>query len=500
MASQELIGPSRPTPSQGAAPSGSGARGKGSSSKGAGGKRADGTGAGARSARRAERERRAASRARPATVLLVALLGCWAAAATWLAISNRQAADRLVDEAADLRLAHDAKVKALVYQIAGVAGNQLLEQDGLTGRLADIITRQVQLENRQSTLVLMADRMASGFRAADAPVGPAGAKVTDEVAQAPPRAPPRPDTTGRVLGPSSEPPTLRLGDPSPPDAPKPPGKRSGLELPASVEPRPPSKPESAGGVAHLPLRRQFEIIEGSIGRLEGGQRRVLASYVRALEASIGAVKAAIAEVGLAVGAAEPPRSGPVAASRRAAPDPFEGEVAQVEQQLGAAERWRGVADAVPFRTPLEGGGLTSNFGTRKDPFTGATTNHAGMDFRSPTGTPVRAAGGGRVVTADVSGGYGNLVEIDHGASLLTRYAHLSAFHVSVGQTVPSGAVVGLVGSTGRSTGPHLHYETRIAGEAVDPARFIRAGAALFGRPSDEVRPAEASASSELVED
>jgi murein DD-endopeptidase MepM/ murein hydrolase activator NlpD len=92
---------------------------------------------------------------------------------------------------------------------------------------------------------------------------------------------------------------------------------------------------------------------------------------------------------------------------------------------------------------------------------------------------VQAAGNGRVVVADVAGGYGNMVELDHGHGVTTRYAHLSAFQVAHGQTVTAGQVVGLLGSTGRSTGPHLHYETRINGEAIDPARFLQNGSRLF---------------------
>jgi murein DD-endopeptidase MepM/ murein hydrolase activator NlpD len=144
------------------------------------------------------------------------------------------------------------------------------------------------------------------------------------------------------------------------------------------------------------------------------------------------------------------------------------------------ERLRPVTVALPFRRPLPGDdSTTSNFGPRSDPFTGQTAMHSGMDFRGETGTPVQAAGSGRVVIADVAGGYGNMVELDHGHGVTTRYAHLSAFQVSQGQIVAAGQIVGLLGSTGRSTGPHLHYEIRINGEAIDPARFLQNGPRLF---------------------
>ncbi|WEF53117.1 M23 family metallopeptidase [[Pseudomonas] carboxydohydrogena] len=102
--------------------------------------------------------------------------------------------------------------------------------------------------------------------------------------------------------------------------------------------------------------------------------------------------------------------------------------------------------------------------------------HTGLDFRASTGDPVRATADGKVTSAGWSGGYGRMVEIDHGNGLATRYGHLSQIDVKVGDVVKIGEVVGEVGSTGRSTGPHLHYETRINGEAVDPQRFLRAGA------------------------
>jgi murein DD-endopeptidase MepM/ murein hydrolase activator NlpD len=97
---------------------------------------------------------------------------------------------------------------------------------------------------------------------------------------------------------------------------------------------------------------------------------------------------------------------------------------------------------------------------------------------------VRATAAGRVNVAEYSGGYGNMVEVDHGAGLVTRYGHLSAFTVSPGDRVEVGQIVGLVGSTGRSTGSHLHYETRINGEPVNPVRFLVAGTQIAGTVAD----------------
>jgi murein DD-endopeptidase MepM/ murein hydrolase activator NlpD len=130
---------------------------------------------------------------------------------------------------------------------------------------------------------------------------------------------------------------------------------------------------------------------------------------------------------------------------------------------------------VPLAAPVSGATMSSNFGSRTDPFLGSLAFHAGIDFRAPTGRAVTATAAGKVVTAGRAGGYGNLVEIDHGRGITTRYAHLSRIEVKVGEQVASGEVVGRVGSTGRSTGPHLHYETRVDGTAVNPKTYLAAG-------------------------
>ena len=122
--------------------------------------------------------------------------------------------------------------------------------------------------------------------------------------------------------------------------------------------------------------------------------------------------------------------------------------------------------------------MSSPFGMRMDPFVKAPAIHTGVDMRGDTGDPVRATATGTVTTAGVNGGYGKMVEIDHGNGLSTRYGHLSAIDVSVGQSVRIGQTIGKIGSTGRSTGPHLHYETRVDGEAVDPQKYLRAGIRL----------------------
>ena len=118
--------------------------------------------------------------------------------------------------------------------------------------------------------------------------------------------------------------------------------------------------------------------------------------------------------------------------------------------------------------------LTSSFGERRDPIDGDVRAHAGLDLAAPQGSPVRAAGPGVVVRSGDAGGYGNLVVIDHGGhdGLQTRYAHLARTDVKPGDRVAAGTVIGAVGQTGRATGPHLHFEVRRDGQAVDPKKEL----------------------------
>lgn len=123
--------------------------------------------------------------------------------------------------------------------------------------------------------------------------------------------------------------------------------------------------------------------------------------------------------------------------------------------------------------PVNSGYHSSTFGWRVDPFTGKSAMHEGVDFVVPQGTPIHAAASGIVVYAAMHPQYGNLVEIDHGNDILTRYAHASKLMVEVGQVVKRGQLLSLVGSTGRSTGNHLHFEVRFKGLAQNPSRFLQ---------------------------
>ena len=130
---------------------------------------------------------------------------------------------------------------------------------------------------------------------------------------------------------------------------------------------------------------------------------------------------------------------------------------------------------IPTSRPVIGGYLGSRFGRRIDPFTGNAAMHTGLDFPGPVGTPIYAAAGGVVVTAFEHAEYGKMLEIDHGNDIITRYAHTSKILVNRGDLVKRGQKIALIGSTGRSTGPHLHFEVMVAGQYKDPAKFLAQG-------------------------
>lgn len=131
---------------------------------------------------------------------------------------------------------------------------------------------------------------------------------------------------------------------------------------------------------------------------------------------------------------------------------------------------RGIS--VPSRMPLEGAALTSGFGMRTHPVLGGRRQHQGIDLAAPSGTPVYATADGIVSRADWFSSYGLFISIEHGASMQTRFGHLSRLAVAAGDSVKKGDLIGYVGSTGRSTGPHLHYEVRVEGLAVNPIPYM----------------------------
>ena len=184
-------------------------------------------------------------------------------------------------------------------------------------------------------------------------------------------------------------------------------------------------------------------------------------------------------------ASVPGRGGPVPTLRRDfTVDEFTTMLSQLSHQVDERSDQLGVLEALvvtdsankkflPTLSPIEDGWFSSNFGWRVDPFNGQNSFHEGIDFPAEAGTVIDAAASGKVIYADVHPAYGKMLEIDHGNGLVSRYAHCSTLLVKEGDLVMRGQRVATVGSTGRSTGPHLHFEVRLNGVPQNPARFLQ---------------------------
>jgi murein DD-endopeptidase MepM/ murein hydrolase activator NlpD len=158
---------------------------------------------------------------------------------------------------------------------------------------------------------------------------------------------------------------------------------------------------------------------------------------------------------------------------------FVGAVARLESHVGQLEELRRIVTCVPWVAPVDNYQSTSRFGKRRDPITGQMSRHMGIDLAGITGTPVLATAPGRVTFAGTKTGYGKFIEIDHDCGIVTRYAHLRRIMVKPGDDVDHRAQIGTLGSTGRSTGPHVHYEVVVEGTELDPANFLEAGRHVF---------------------
>lgn len=216
-----------------------------------------------------------------------------------------------------------------------------------------------------------------------------------------------------------------------------------------------------------------------VSRLHALQRQQLVLEGRladAAQARLAQVEAAIRSFGL-----DPARlthnataqGGPfVPVSAAIASEPDLRELAMLLSRLNMMEA---TLAAIPSAKPTAAPMITSSYGYRRDPFNGSLAFHSGMDFRGNYGQPIVAAAAGKVIYVGARQGYGNVVEIDHGKGLTTLYAHLSGYGIKAGQKVTRGQSIARMGSTGRSTGTHLHFEVRVNGEAINPRPFLEAG-------------------------
>ena len=214
----------------------------------------------------------------------------------------------------------------------------------------------------------------------------------------------------------------------------------------------------------------------ALARLEARQLAFVENLTRYADRRAARAEAAMRQLGLdprgILASARTGQGGPLeklSTSRDGSLDPRFERLGLSLARMDALERG---LEGIPQVMPVNRLTISSGFGVRRDPFTGSTAMHRGLDFRGPTGAPIHAAADGKVTFVGRSSGYGNVVEISHGNGLKTRYAHMSKFHAKRGQKVEAGDVIGALGSTGRSTGPHLHFEVHINNRAVNPRPFL----------------------------
>jgi len=181
----------------------------------------------------------------------------------------------------------------------------------------------------------------------------------------------------------------------------------------------------------------------------------------------------------------PGQGGPMVQERNLTAEEIRGQIADLTAQLDQRNDRLGVLEAmllqqnlkkstIPSAAPVSSGYNSSSFGWRVDPFTGHMAMHEGLDFMAAAGTPIYAAADGIVAQAEKTPDYGNIVKVDHGSGLETRYAHALRLLVKAGDRVQKGQLIAEVGSTGRSTGAHLHFEVRLNGVALDPRKYLQA--------------------------
>lgn len=346
--------------------------------------------------------------------------------------------------------AYEDRIASLRRQIDEINTRQYLDQRAFESRLETVLRRQAELEERQRQIAALieAARQRKVTLNAGASDHAAAANVEESI--------PSPYVTA-----------YRQDRPAPLDIGRP--VRHAAAAPAPVAAPLPASPAAEGGAIAL--------IEASMDQVDAVQDGILST----LTVSVESLNARLEQVMDSIGTKAPPAGstgmgGPLIELRgsavREAPDL---RLRRLEAGLDRLDKLRFQVSRLPVRMPIEGEAeITSGYGTRLDPFLGRPALHTGVDFRGDTGDPVHAAAGGTVEIAEYSGGYGKMVEIDHGNGYSTRYSHLSSILVRAGDNVAPGDIVGRIGTTGRSTGPHLHFETRVLGAVRNPMDYLAA--------------------------
>ncbi len=366
-----------------------------------------------------------------------AMIAAWAGATTWYILSRDELAQRVFVRETEMKYAYEDRLAHLSTRLEREVTQNLVERRTFDARIAAVAARQAEIDSRQAWLRQAAEQAGLG------------------------------GVTGSVTVVAGTPDRRALSKPSPSDTKPTPVTDFGLRLGDEPEP------------ARIP-RDRLSALEIKLQVAAAQETEITKAIGQAARARVSQLRSALDATGLDMPSHAPAARGLGGPYVPVSVKPGSGHVGFLFADLGSSlaeiRRLDTAFRTLPLGTPLAGDpDQTSGFGTRFDPFTRGPALHTGLDFRAETGSPARATGAGRVVSAEYTGGYGNMVEIDHGNGVATRYGHLMSFTVVPGERVEAGQIVGLTGSTGRSTGPHLHYETRIGGEPVNPIRFLQAG-------------------------
>lgn len=349
-----------------------------------------------------------------------------------------------VSRQARMQQAYEDRISALRAQVDRITSRQLLDQQLMEGKVAELLDRQSRLSSRDSRLGKVLGLTPGEMGDVPLPT-PKPDQNADAGADTFVTASVAPAIGGGLLG-----------------------SLFGKDLQQNGN-------ETAADRAD----RLFVEINQSLRSIETTQTARIAALTENAYKTVDTVADAVRSAGLTLDiGGERAAGGPLISA-----DPslhFDDQVAELDSALERLDHVRAKVAVMPVANPVPGQALTSSFGNRRDPILGTMAFHSGMDFRAPIGQSVLASAAGTVVKAGWNGGYGQMVEIDHGNGLTTRYAHMSAIAVHEGQKIQPGNIVGKVGSTGRSTGPHLHYEIRRNGDALDPLAFIKAGRKISG--------------------
>ncbi|WP_395447230.1 M23 family metallopeptidase [Aminobacter sp. UC22_36] len=348
---------------------------------------------------------------------------------------------------ARMQHSYEDRISALRAQVDRITSRQLLDQQLMETKVSELLERQSQLSQRHGRLGPILDK-AGADAAASAPSG----KTADE----------RAELTGNTFG-ETAPLAYAAADAT-------------AVRPFSFWSTRSAAPDSESRADRAD--KLFVTINKSLRTIETDQVERIGTLAENAYQTAGAITEALEDAGLPVAAdfGKSGVGGPLVTLDN--PMAFDSKVKELDEALDTLDRLKKEARKLPLANPAAGRSISSTFGVRTDPLIGTPALHSGMDFRAPYGSPARATAAGVVTKAGWNGGYGRMVEIDHGGGFTTRYAHLSKVLVAPDQKVVAGDEVGEVGSSGRSTGPHLHYEVRRDGDAVDPLRFIKAGKKL----------------------